>query len=66
MSGLALSLVRSLLSCLQKLPLVVRGLIGRATPELQRLQAELGAHHSFREAARILETFLPCARRMLR
>ncbi len=32
-----------------------------ATPELQRLQAELGARHSFREAARILETFFPCA-----
>lgn len=34
----------------------------RATPELKTLQAELGARHSFREAARILETFLPCAR----
>ena len=34
----------------------------RSTPELQRLQAELGARHSFREAARILETFLPCAK----
>lgn len=34
----------------------------RATPELRILQAELGARHSFREAARILETFLPCAR----
>jgi hypothetical protein len=34
----------------------------RATPELRRLQAELGARHSFREAARILETFLPCAK----
>ncbi|MFQ6550538.1 ISKra4 family transposase [Aestuariibius sp. 2305UL40-4] len=33
----------------------------RATQELPRLQAELGARHSFREAARILETFLPCA-----
>ena len=32
-----------------------------ATPELQRLQAELGSRHSFREAARLLETFLPCA-----
>lgn len=32
----------------------------RATPELQRLQAELGARHSFREAAHIMETFLPC------
>jgi len=36
----------------------------RSTPELQRLQAELGARHSFREAARIMETFLPCARQM--
>ena len=34
----------------------------RSTPELRRLQAELGARHSFREAAHILETFLPCAR----
>ncbi|MEM6411889.1 MAG: ISKra4 family transposase [Pseudomonadota bacterium] len=34
----------------------------RATPELRRLQAELGARHSFRDAARILETFLPCAK----
>ena len=34
---------------------------GRATQELLTLQAELGARHSFREAARILETFLPCA-----
>lgn len=33
----------------------------RATPELQRLQAELGSRHSFREAARLIETFLPCA-----
>jgi hypothetical protein len=33
----------------------------RATPELQRLQAELGSRHSFREAARLLEMFLPCA-----
>jgi len=32
----------------------------RATPELQRLQAELGSRHSFREAARLMETFLPC------
>lgn len=34
----------------------------RSTPELQRLQAELGAQHSFREAARIMEIFLPCAK----
>ena len=33
----------------------------RATAELLRLQAELGSRHSFREAARLLETFLPCA-----
>jgi hypothetical protein len=33
----------------------------RATPELQRLQADLGSRHSFREAARLMETFLPCA-----
>lgn len=32
-----------------------------ATPEFQRLQAELGSRHSFREAARLLEMFLPCA-----
>ncbi len=36
----------------------------RSTPELRRLQAELGARHSFREAARILETFLPCAKQV--
>ena len=34
----------------------------RSTPELRRLQAELGARHSFREAARIMEVFLPCAK----
>ena len=36
----------------------------RSTPELRRLQAELGARHSFREAVRILETFLPCAKQV--
>jgi len=36
----------------------------RTTPELRRLQAELGSRHSFREAARIIETFLPCASRL--
>lgn len=36
----------------------------RATPELRRLQTELGSRHSFREAARIMETFLPCATQM--
>ncbi|GIT88838.1 hypothetical protein ROBYS_38540 [Roseobacter sp. OBYS 0001] len=33
----------------------------RATPELLRRQAELGPRHSFREAARLLVIFLPCA-----
>lgn len=32
----------------------------RATPELQRLHAELGSRHSFREAARLMQCFLPC------
>ena len=32
----------------------------RCTPEIRRLQAELGARHSYREAARLLETLLPC------
>ena len=30
------------------------------TPELRRLQAELGARHSYREAARLLGMLLPC------
>lgn len=34
----------------------------RSTQALLRLQAELGARHSFREAARNLATLLPCAR----
>ena len=33
----------------------------RCTPELRRLQAALGARHSFREAARLLGTLLPCS-----
>ena len=33
----------------------------RCTPELRRTQSELGARHSFREAARLLATFLPCS-----
>jgi hypothetical protein len=33
-----------------------------ATPELLHVQAELGARLSFREAARILDTFLPAYR----
>jgi len=32
----------------------------RAIPELQRLHAELGSRHSFREAARLMKSFLPC------
>lgn len=32
----------------------------RATPELQRLHAELGSRHSFREATRLMQSFLPC------
>lgn len=36
----------------------------RSTPELQRLQAEFGARHSFRQAAHIMETFLPCAKQV--
>ena len=34
----------------------------RTTPQMQRLQAELGARHSFREAAQLMEMFLPCRR----
>jgi hypothetical protein len=33
----------------------------RCTPELRRVQADLGARHSFREAARLLSTLLPCS-----
>jgi hypothetical protein len=33
----------------------------RCTAELRRLHAELDARHSFREATRLLETFLPCS-----
>ena len=33
----------------------------RCTPELRRLQVELSARHSYREAARLLEMLLPCA-----
>ncbi|MDO9714529.1 ISKra4 family transposase, partial [Paracraurococcus lichenis] len=36
-------------------------LTARGTPELARVQAELGARTSFREAARILETLLPAS-----
>ena len=38
----------------------VRDLLpARSTPELERVQAELGARTSFREAARVLEALLP-------
>ena len=36
-------------------------LIARCTPELERVQAELGARTSFRDAARILEALLPAS-----
>ena len=35
---------------------------GRATPELERVQAELGSRQSFREAARVLDLFVPAPR----
>ena len=35
---------------------------GRTTPELERVQAELGARLSFREASRVLDLFVPAAR----
>lgn len=41
---------------------LTRLLAGNATPELRRLQAELGARHSFREAARLLNVLTPCAK----
>jgi hypothetical protein len=34
---------------------------GRCTAELCQLHAELGARHSFREAGRLLETFVSCS-----
>lgn len=40
---------------------LARLLPDRCTAELRHLHAELGARHSFREAARLLETFLPCS-----
>ena len=40
---------------------LTRILKDKATPELRRLQAELGARHSFREAARLLNELTPCA-----
>ncbi len=36
-------------------------LTARCTPELERVQAELGARTSFRDAARVLETLLPAS-----
>jgi hypothetical protein len=41
---------------------LTRVLRNRATPELEQLQAELAARHSFREAARLLNMLTPCAR----
>jgi hypothetical protein len=41
-------------------------LSARCTPELQRIQAELGARTSFREVARVLETRLPPRPRTMR
>ncbi len=41
---------------------LTRLLPGNATPELRRLQAEPGARHSFREAARLLNMLTPCAK----
>ncbi len=41
---------------------LTRLLPDNATPELRRLQAELGARHSFREAARLLNELTPCAK----
>lgn len=41
---------------------LTRLLQDHATPELRRLHAELGARHSFREAARLLNELIPCAR----
>ena len=41
---------------------LTRLLPDHATPELRRLQAELGARHSFREAAKLLNELTPCAR----
>ncbi|WP_284945146.1 ISKra4 family transposase [Acidisoma cladoniae] len=35
-------------------------LLDRCTPELRQLQGELSVRHSYREAARLLNTFLPC------
>ncbi len=35
---------------------------GRTTPELERVQAELGSRLSFREAARVLDLFVPAPR----
>ena len=36
-------------------------LTARCTPELERVQAELGARTSFRDAARLLDTLLPAS-----
>ncbi len=39
----------------------LRAVAARRTPELERVQAELGARTSFRDAARILDTLLPAS-----
>lgn len=41
---------------------LTRVLPGQATPEFCKLQADLAARHSFREAARLLNALTPCAR----
>lgn len=41
---------------------LTRVIPGQATPELCKLQADLAARHSFREAARLLNALTPCAR----
>ena len=41
---------------------LTRLLSNHATPELQRLLAELSARHSFREAAKLLNELTPCAK----
>jgi hypothetical protein len=49
--------------CVDEAPfsLVSELLPGRCTPELERIQAEVGARTSFREDARILEMLLPAS-----
>lgn len=42
------------------MPPLIELLPDRCTPEFRRLQAELSARHSYREAARLLTMLLPC------